>query len=183
MPRPLGQSVHKHYSLARVHGEAPCDWLFFIPCQSLFFFLNEACGRKRRGSGRGLQFTGRCLPMTRKAARQAYGRERKKRARSRGDVQLSAVNCAVISRVEIVIYMAPFFLVALRFSRLWCNEIALDNLFCKRQRFSVGHNYTKLEELCLNTILRSKNIFISNKYTLLYVFLYVLFSWHSHTHV
>lgn len=48
--------------------------------------------------------------------------KREKKTRSRGDVQLSAVNCAVISRVEIVIYMAPFFLVALRFSRLLCKK-------------------------------------------------------------
>lgn len=60
--------------------------------------------------------------------------EREKKARSRGDVQLSVVNCAVISRVEIAIYMAPFFLVALRFSRLLCNKIALNNLFGKRQK-------------------------------------------------
>lgn len=169
MPRPLGQRVHKHYSLARVHGEAPCDWLFFIPCQSLFFSETKHVG----GRGGGWAWPTVYRPVSaddEEGCEASSWKREKKKARSRGDVQLCAVNCAVISRVEIVIYMAPFFLVALRFSTLLCNKMALDNLFCKRQRLSAGHNYTKLKELCLVTMLRSRNTNISNKYTFLYFF-------------
>lgn len=65
---PLVRCVHKHYTLARVHGEAVSDWLC-LPCQS-YFFPNRVGGRWR---GRIQQFTGRCLSSTSRSAKQARG--------------------------------------------------------------------------------------------------------------